>query len=493
MKRACGILLPVFSLPGNNGIGCFSKDAYQFVDFLKEAGQSWWQVLPLGPTSYGDSPYQSFSTFAGNPYFIDLEDLAKEGLLKEEELAAASAPGGTIDYAALYRSRFKVLKKAWARASDYRQKAREKFCKENEEWLPDYALFMALKDAHEGKAWMEWEEPIKRREKDALKAARKKYAKEISFYEFLQFEFHRQWKKLRKYANGKGIRIIGDLPIYVAHDSSDVWAYPKLFQMTDGEEPKSVAGCPPDAFSDTGQLWGNPLYDWDFHEKEGYHWWIRRMAHAFWLFDMVRIDHFRGFEAYYAIPYGAKTAEKGTWEKGPGMKLFKALRKELGEKPVIAEDLGFLTKDVRKLLKQSGYPGMKVLQFAFGGPGSEYLNHRHPENCIVYTGTHDNPTTLSWAAELGEREKKFLLNYLDLPKDASPEKICRRLVKEALSSPGFLAIVPLQDYLELGADARINIPSTLGGNWCWRLEGSSLTPSLAKKIKKLAKIYARDN
>ena len=493
MKRSAGILLPVFSLPSPGGIGCFSKEAYEFVDFLKAAGVRCWQVLPMGPTGYGDSPYQSFSTFAGNPYFIDPETLVAEGLLtnKEASSGASFSASGRIDYALLYRERYQLLRLAFGRTEHWREKERKRFGAGNGEWLPDYALFMALKDAHGGQSFFTWEEGLKKRDKTALEEAKRQYAEEIAFYEFLQFEFEREFMALKSYAGEKGIRIIGDLPIYVALDSADVWASPELFALDQNGDPKAVAGCPPDYFAPTGQLWGNPLYDWKAHEKQGYSWWIRRIRHVFHIFDMVRIDHFRGFEAYYSIPFGEPTAEHGVWEKGPGIRLFKAVKKELGKLDIIAEDLGFLTKDVRKLLKKSGYPGMKVLQFAFGEEDSEYLTYHHPENSVAYTGTHDNPTTLAWAEELPKKERRRLCAYLGLPPEASSKELLRGLVRETLVSPAALAVIPLQDLLELGKEARINVPSTLGGNWEWRLSGGELTEELAKKLKKQLKLFGR--
>ncbi len=497
MKRSAGILLPVFSLPGKNRIGCFSREAYEFVDFLKEAGQRYWQVLPLGPTGYGDSPYQSFSTFAGNPYFIDPETLCKEGLLTRKELQesetgeTASAPGKDIDYDALYRIRFRTLRLAFSRAGNYRKKDRERFAEKNRDWLPDYSLFMALKDAHGGKSFFQWEKPLVRRNPEALKEAREKYASDCAFYEFLQYEFRREWRALKKYANEKGIGIIGDLPIYTACDSADFWGRQELFRTDPEGFPVAVAGCPPDAFAETGQLWGNPLYDWEVHRKEGFAWWIRRIGYQLELFDLLRIDHFRGFESFYVIPYGEATAVNGHWEKGPGMTLFRAVEKKLGKLPLIAEDLGFLTPQVRKLLKDSGFPGMKVLQFAFSGPDSGYLIHMHPKNSIVYTGTHDNPPTCAWAEELSGGERMFFLEYFGLSGDVSPGEICRLLVREALASPAKCAIIPIQDYLALGKESRINTPSTLGDNWLWRLPEEELTSALARRLKRQARVFGR--
>ena len=389
--------MPVFSLPSKYGIGCFSKEAYKFVDKLKKAGQSYWQILPLGPTGYGDSPYQSFSTFAGNPYYIDLKTLIKEGLLTKKECKAYDFGENDkeIDYEKIYRSRFKVLKKAYDRFE--KNEEFTSFINENDYWLEDYALYMAIKDRNNGVSWKEWEAPLRDRDEAALAQAREELAEEIDFYRFQQYEFDRQWKKLHAYANAQGVKIIGDIPIYVAFDSADTWASPKLFQFDENNNPTGVAGCPPDAFSATGQLWGNPLYNWEYHKETGYAWWIQRIAYCLKLYDVVRIDHFRGFDEYYAIPYGDETAVNGKWMPGPGMDLFRAIEAKLGRPEIIAEDLGFLTSSVLKLLEDSGFPGMKVLQFAFDArESSNYLPHTYPTNCVVYTGTHDNDTTRGW-------------------------------------------------------------------------------------------------
>ena len=495
--RKCGVLLPIFSLPSEYGIGTFSKEAYEFVDFLKEAGQSYWQILPLGPTSYGDSPYQSFSTFAGNPYFIDITTLIEEGLLTKEDADKCDF-GGTeehIDYEKLYRSRFVLLKKAYdnidkAKNADKLKKNFETFKKKREnDWLPDYSLFMALKNDYDGRGWNTWEESIRLRKPAAMKKAKEKYAKEIDFYSFLQFLFLEQWTKLKKYANDNGIEIIGDIPIYVAFDSADTWANPELFQLDKKNMPTDVAGCPPDAFSATGQLWGNPLYKWDYHEKTGFKWWMKRIEHCYRLYDVVRIDHFRGFDEYYAIPFGDPTAEFGEWRKGPGYKLFETMKKELGEKKVIAEDLGFLTPSVIRLVKKTGYPGMKILQFAFDSrEESDYLPHNYTKNCIVYTGTHDNDTTRSWFDHLPRDDKKFAKEYLGIKtaKDA-----VWATIRASFASVSDTVIIPMQDYLELPGYARINTPSTLGGNWVWRMKKDAPTPELCQKMHDFARVYRR--
>lgn len=499
MKRASGILLPVFSLPSEHGIGCFSKEAYQFVDMLKKAGQSYWQILPLGPTGYGDSPYQSFSTFAGNPYFIDLAALAGEGLLTDAESREydSEEQDESIDYEKIYKTRFKVLKKAHERFRDrmagwhHEREAYERFISENAFWLDDYSLYMAVKDKNDGVSWNEWDAPLKNREEEALSEAREELAEEISFYKFQQYEFDRQWKKLHSYANEQGVKIIGDIPIYVAFDSADTWAAPQMFQFDENNEPEGVAGCPPDAFSATGQLWGNPLYDWEYHKKTGYEWWIRRIEHCLKLYDVVRIDHFRGFDEYYSIPYGETTAINGQWMPGPGMDLFRAIEEKLGRPEIIAEDLGFLTPSVLKLLKDSGFPGMKVLQFAFDArESSNYLPHTYPENCVVYTGTHDNDTTRGWYHAVGKCARDFAKEYMCKPR-LDEDSLAEDFICLAMGSVADLCVIPMQDYLGLGSEARINIPSTLGGNWVWRMKKGQFDEETAAEIYRVTKLYGR--
>lgn len=491
--RACGMLLPIASLPSKYGIGAFSKSAYEFVDMLEDAGQKYWQILPLGPTSYGDSPYQSFSTFAGNPYFIDLEQLVEEGLLTEQECEECDFGEDPryVDYGKIYKYRFQLLKKAFQRSQIAGDGEYQAFCEENKSWLLDYALYMALKNHFGGVSWIQWEEPLRNREEEALREAKEEYAEEIEFYQYLQYLFLLHWKKLKAYANGKGIQIIGDIPIYVAFDSADTWSAPEMFQFDENREPVAVAGCPPDGFSATGQLWGNPLYDWDYHEKTGFAWWIQRIDYCFRLYDIVRIDHFRGFDEYYSIPYGDKTAEFGHWEKGPGLKLFTALKEKLGDLPVIAEDLGFLTPTVLKLVQDTGYPGMKVLEFAFDSrEESDYLPHTYPRNCVVYTGTHDNQTVAAWYQELQGQDKVFAMDYMNLY-GRDEKQIHMDFVRAALSSVADTAIIPVQDYLGLGSEARINTPSTLGENWKWRLLPGEIAEKKVKEIRRLAKIYGR--
>ena len=486
--------MPIFSLPGKYGIGSLGKESHEFVDRLVEAGQSYWQILPLGPTGYGDSPYQSFSTFAGNPYFIDPDILVEEGLLTEKEVNSYDfgRKADEIDYDKLYKSRYKMLNKAFRRADLANDKAYARFCRTNKFWLEDYALYRAIKNAHGGISFIEWDEPVRERDKKTLEIYKKKCAKEIEFYRFLQYKFFAQWKALKKYANSKGIRIIGDLPIYVAFDSADTWAGPELFRFDERGYPTAVAGCPPDGFSATGQLWGNPLYDWEYHKKTNYKWWIQRIRSSFELYDVVRIDHFRGFDSYYAIPYGDLTAEFGKWEKGPGFALFAAVRKALGDVDLIAEDLGFLTPSVLRLVKKTGYPGMKVLQFAFDHrEESDYLPHNYVSNSVCYTGTHDNDTTVGWFKSLKGADRKMALSYLNRDSFSSDRDISVSFAKLAMGSVSKLCVIPMQDWLGLDGKARINTPSTLGDNWGWRMKKGAFTKKLAKQMRDITKLYGR--
>lgn len=489
--RKCGVLMPISSLPSRFGIGGFSKEAYDFVDFLAAGGQSLWQILPLGPTGYGDSPYQSFSTFAGNPYYISLDALIEEGLLTEQECESCDYGDNPeyVNYEKIYNTRFKLLRMAFDRANILENEEYKSFVEENKEWLKDYAMYMAIKDSKNGIAWIEWDEDIRLRKPEAMVRYEKELEDAINFYSYQQYLFATQWAALKAYANKKGVDIVGDIPIYVAFDSADTWANPELFQLDEENIPTGVAGCPPDAFSATGQLWGNPLYRWDYHEKTGFAWWIRRLAYCFKIYDMVRIDHFRGFDEYWAIPYGDPTAEFGRWEKGPGYALFDAMKKALGNRPVIAEDLGFLTPSVLKLVKKTGYPGMKILQFAFDPrEESDYLPHNYPKNCVVYTGTHDNDTVNGWIAALGRKDLAFAKKYIGVKRTSD---ICSSLIRTALASVADTAIIPLQDYLELGSEARINTPSTLGGNWEWRVAADACTPELSSRMLDLAQTFGR--
>ena len=493
MKRAAGVLLPITSLPSKYGIGCFSKEAYEFVDKLAEAGQSYWQILPLAPTSYGDSPYQSFSSFAGNPYFIDLETLIQEGVLTKAECDACDFGDNPtqIDYGKIYAERFALLRKAYERSEIYRRPEFAEFCQQNAWWLDDYALFMAVKKRFGGQAWIKWAEDIRKRWGFAMDYYRRECYYDIEFYKYLQYQFTVQWMRLKEYANNRGVQIIGDIPIYVAFDSADAWSNPELFQFDSDYQPLAVAGCPPDAFSATGQLWGNPLYRWDYHRSTGYDWWCRRLAYCFKMYDVVRIDHFRGFDEYYSIPYGDETAVNGHWEKGPGIELFQVIESRLGKQNIIAEDLGFMTDTVIQLLKDSGYPGMKVIEFAFD-PREEtnYLPHSYDRNAVVYTGTHDNETLVQWYKGLDEESKVFAAEYMNNA-STPDEKKYWDFVRLAMMSSANLCVIPVQDYLGLDAEARINHPSTLGGNWSWRMSGDMLNAEDIKKIYALTKISAR--
>ena len=491
--RASGVLMPITALPSRYGIGCFSKEAYEFVDFLVNAKQKYWQVLPMGPTGYGDSPYQSFSTFAGNPYFIDLEELTENGWLTHKECDAADfgSDSGKVDYEKIYFSRFALLRKAYSRSKIDNNSEFQSFVKKNAFWLDNYALYMAFKTSYKGKSYLEWKDDDRLHKSSAVKNFSSKPAnvKEINFWKFLQFLFFKQWFGLKKYANDKGIEIIGDIPIYVAQDSADAWANPELFLLDENGLPFGVAGCPPDYFSATGQLWGNPLYRWEYHKKTGYEWWIKRLTMCFEMYDIVRIDHFRGFDEFYFIPYGDKTAEFGHWEKGPGYDLFETMKKKIGKKPIIAEDLGFLTKSVKKLVKKCGYPGMKILEFAFdSNEDNDYLPHNYDKNCVVYTGTHDNDTVLGWFGSMKKSDRVTAKKYLNIKKDSD---ICWSLIRLAHQSVADTCIIPIQDYLELGSCGRINTPSTLGNNWDWRMDENAYTQKLAEKIADVTKTYGR--
>ena len=494
--RASGVLMPIFSLPGKYGIGCFGKEAYNFADSLKAAGQTYWQILPLGPTGYGDSPYQSFSTFAGNPYYIDIESFPETVLPKKiRNSFDFGKDSSKVDYGRLYEGRLELLYHAY-QVENYCGLEKEypefePFCRENDFWLSDYALFMSIKEDKGGLPWYEWEKGLRDHDEKALEPLRSRLGDRIRFHKWLQFRFHSQWKALKGYANKLGIRFIGDLPIYVSYDSSDVWASPELFAMDGERRPRWVAGVPPDAFSATGQLWGNPVYDWGYHEHTGFAWWIKRIEKSFELVDMLRLDHFRGFDEYYCVPFGDPTAEGGHWEKGPGMKLFDAVKRKLGDKAIIAEDLGILTDSVRELLKESGYPGMKVLEFAFDPDGkSDYLPHHWIRNCVGYTGTHDNQTLSAWYGELSRAELRFMTDYMDLdPKDRSGWN--DRMIRSVLGSTADTAIIPMGDWLGLGKEARINAPSTFGGNWTWRMDKKAFDRKLIKRMRHFSELYGR--
>ena len=488
--RTAGILLPVSSLPSPYGIGSFGQEAYRFIDFLQAAQQQFWQILPIGPTGYGDSPYQSFSAFAINPYFIDLDTLVEKKLLTAAEIDAESfgKDPAVVDYYKLYQNRYPLLKLAVNRF-DTACEAFVHFKAQQADWIEDYALFMALKAEHGMRAFSTWPAALRTRQPAAMAQAKERLAEQIVFWQVVQFLVYEQWASLKAYANAHHVELIGDIPIYVSPDSSDLWANPTLFQVDDEGNLLEVAGCPPDAFSADGQLWGNPLYAWQRHLDTGCAWWVRRMRHASTIYDVVRIDHFRGFESYYAIPAADKTAAGGTWRKGPGMDFVGVLKEKLPGVRIIAEDLGFLTQGVRQLLADSGFPGMKVLQFAFDSrEESDYLPHNYTSNSVVYTGTHDNTTTADWEHSTPADDVAMARAYLDItPQDS----LARKFIRAALGSVSDTAIIPLQDWLALGAQARINTPSTLGGNWLWRMQTTTCTPTLAQEIAQLTKLYGR--
>ncbi len=498
MNRAAGILLSVSSLPGRFGIGCFSKSAYDFVDWLKEAGQTYWQILPLGPTSYGDSPYQSFSTFAGNPYFISLDELIEEGVLTEKECKNADfgKKADDIDYEKIYKKRYPLLRKAYERSRVSENPDYVRFVEENRWWLSDYALFMAVKDRFEGAPWTEWAEDIRLRWSNAMDYYRRELYYDIEFQQYLQYKFFGQWRRLKAYANEKGIRIIGDIPIYVAMDSADAWAHPELFQLDENNVPTAVAGCPPDGFSADGQLWGNPLYRWDYHKNTGYDWWMSRMWYCFQLYDVVRIDHFRGFDEYYSIPFGSENAKNGHWEKGPGIDLFRCMERRLGRHEVIAEDLGYVTDSVRELVRESGFPGMKVLEFAFdsrdSGSANDYLPHNYIENSVAYTGTHDNETVTGWFKSITKEERQMARDYL-CDQHTPAKELYQSFIALVMRSSSRMCIVPMQDYMGLDNRCRMNQPSTLGKNWKWRLVKGDLSEELKEEILAVTKRYGRMN
>ena len=466
--RSCGVLTHISSLPGKYGIGTMGKEAEAFVGWLSAAGQTYWQILPIGPTGFGDSPYQSFSAFAGNPYFIDPDGLGEAGFVTAEELREAEYHGdpAAVDYGWLFESRRTLFCRAMSRFFAAPPTDFEEFCAKEDWWLGNYTLFMAVKDAHDGLPYLRWEAELRRRDPAALQMWRVKCAEGVRYYQMLQYLFYTQWKRFKQYANDHGIQLIGDIPIYVAPDSADVWANPHLFLLNDEEKPTQVAGCPPDLFSADGQLWGNPLYDWAAMQRDGYRFWLARLAACLRLHDVVRIDHFRAFADYYCIPATDDTARNGVWRLGPGMDLFDTIRCRFGDLPIIAEDLGSLSDAVTTLLRDSGLPGMKVLQFAFDPYGdSEHLPHHHPQNAVVYTGTHDNDTTAGWFAA-NPAEAAFARRYLRM---GAAENPVRPFMQGALASPAAVCVLTVQDLLGLGAEARMNTPSVPEGNWTWRL------------------------
>lgn len=491
-KRGAGILLPISSLPSNYGIGTLGEEAFRFIDQLKEAGQRYWQVLPVGPTSFGDSPYQSFSAFAGNPYFIDLDILMEEGLLKKEEVESVSwgADPTDVDYALLFQNRFPVLKKAYGRSRHKEEKEYSVFLKQNKYWLQDYCMYMAIKFHFQNQEWQRWDEDIRYRKKAALKKYQEQLAEEIGFWEFCQYKFFQQWDRLKKYAHRKKIRLIGDIPLYVSMDSADVWAHSDLFELDERKKPINIAGVPPDCFSEDGQRWGNPLYNWTAMESDGFRWWAKRMKANAGLYDVIRIDHFIGIVNYWSIPASCPTAVDGKWRKGPGKKLTDVIKQATKGTDIIAEDLGVVGPNVRKLIAKTGWPGMKILEFAFDGTAdNEYLPHNYrTSNCLVYGGTHDNATLMGFYGAKKKKELKYLMNYLHISKK---KEIPRAMIRAAYGSIASTAIFQMQDILELDNRARMNLPSTVGTNWRWRMLPGQFTEDHIRMLKKYCRIFGR--
>ena len=494
-ERSSGILFHPTSLPGKYGIGTLGKEAYAFIDFLKKSRQKLWQTFPLGPTGYGDSPYQSFSSFAGNPYLIDFDLLIEAHLLSEEDLRDVFFGDNEeyIDYGAIYNQKYPLLRKAYEnfKSSDNHEMKEnlEHFKRENASWLNDYSLYISLKNHFNGLPWNEWAHDIKNREHGAMEHYKNELADDIEYHNFIQFLFFKQWGDVKRYANENGIKIIGDIPIFVAADSSDAWANPEIFLFDEERKPVKVAGVPPDYFSATGQLWGNPLYNWQKLKETNYSWWVERVRANLSTCDIIRIDHFRGFEAYWAVPYGDDTAINGQWEPGPGIDLFNAIKSQLGELPIIAEDLGLMTQGVIDLREATGFPGMKILGFAFdSGEENDYLPHTYTKNCVVYTGTHDNDTLIGWFQKAKEEDRQFARDYLN---SRSDDEIHWDAIRGAWSSVASMAISPVQDFLGLGSEARINTPGVAAGNWQWRLRHGVLTDELAERIAKLTRVYSR--
>ena len=500
-KRCSGILMPISSLPGGYGIGSMGKPAHDFVDFLAKAGQIIWQILPVGPTGYADSPYQSCSAFAGNPYFIDLDLLAADGLLTKKDYAAINWGGDAahVDYGTLYEKRFAVLRKAYANflkkrpVPGYETPYPDdwyRFCFLSSDWLPDYCLYMAIKEANGMVDWQQWPRALRVREPEALAEFKAEHAGEIEFWAFLQYEFDRQWRALHAYAKEKGVAIMGDIPIYVAADSADAWAGRELFETDAEGKPRRVAGCPPDYFAADGQLWGNPLYDWDYHRRTGYAWWIRRIRHALFIYDILRIDHFRGFESYWSVPFGAPDSSFGRWAKGPGSDVFDAVAEHLGELPIIAEDLGFMTPEVIAMREHTGFPGMKILQFGFDSEGDSLdLPHHYVANTVAYVGTHDNETAMGWFKDTATPDvREKTMRYLALGPGETVAQGCNRAIAASVSDT---CIFRMQDLLGLDNSARTNTPSTVGKNWRWRMLPDAVTPEVEAELSDLTTTYYR--
>ena len=495
-NRSGGILLHPSSLPGPYGIGDLGPQAYRFVDWLVSTGCKLWQVLPLGPTGYGDSPYQCFSAFAGNPYLISLDALLEDGLLTQDDLTDLPAfKSSLVEYGQLIPWKLEILQKAFSRlpsVSDQMSQDFEQFRAGNASWLDDYALFMSLKEANGGGPWSDWDESLRKREPAAMEKARTDHREDILRYSFYQFLFFRQWHRLLLYANERDIKIIGDIPIFIAYDSADAWANPELFFLDEKSLPTVVAGVPPDYFSETGQLWGNPLYRWDVHKASGYVWWLERFRSVLNFVDVVRLDHFRGFAGYYEIPYGAPTAETGQWMTGPGKDFFNTVSRELagaenGTLPIIAEDLGVITPDVVELRDGFNLPGMKILQFGFSGADNSFLPHNYSTNCVAYTGTHDNDTAIGWFESAPPEERTFALRYLN----SDGSDFAWDLIRAVWSSVAVYAVAPMQDILSLGTEGRMNFPSRLGGNWEWRMQEDNLDEALAERLREFNELYLR--
>ncbi|MEI6101099.1 MAG: 4-alpha-glucanotransferase [Eubacteriales bacterium] len=491
MKRSSGILLHISSLPSRFGIGSMGGAAYAFIDFLERSGQTYWQVLPINPTGFGDSPYQSFSTHAGNPYFIDLELLCGQGLLELSECESLDwgSDAGSVDFALIYENKNKILRIAFERGFNEQDSDYIHFC-ENNEWLLDYAVFMAAKQRYGMAAWQDWEdERLRVHEESAIQGFAVQYKDEADFYRYIQFLFYTQWESMKRYAGSRGIKIIGDIPIYVAGDSADAWANREMFYLDGKNQCELVAGCPPDFFSEDGQYWGNPVYNWEYLKQTRYKWWMSRLKSVSKLYDIVRIDHFRGFESYYAIDAGQETARFGKWRKGPGMDFFNELERCLPGMPIIAEDLGYLTEEVHELLEETGYPGMKVLQFAFDSDSAnEYLPHHYNQNCVVYTGTHDNTTIAAWLMESPGEHIAFARKYAALTDEEGSNW---GMIRLAFMSVANLAVIPMQDFLNLPSAARMNQPATVGENWRWRISPDYASEALIKRIRKLTGLYGR--
>lgn len=494
-KRVSGVLMHISSLPSNYGIGTFGKEAYDFIDFLHRTKQKYWQILPLTTTSYGDSPYQSFSAIAGNTNFIDLDLLVEDKLITIEEILEIDfyEKEDIVNYEKVFYGRRKLFKKIAnnfkQKIDGYEKKEYEKFLLENEKWLNDFSLFMAIKDYFDLKSFYYWDEDIRNRKKEAVEKYSKKLFKEIEEYKILQYLFFKQWNNLKKYANSKNIEIIGDMPIYIAEDSVEMWTKSELFE-TKNNKPTLVAGCPPDSFSDDGQLWGNPIYNWKKMEEEKFEWWVYRIEEAFKIYDVVRIDHFKGFSDFWAIPYGEKTAKNGKWIEGPRLKLFNRIKEKLGDLNIIAEDLGYMDENSIYLRDTTGFPGMKILQFAFYDDDSQELPHYYINNSVAYTGTHDNDVINSWYETLNDKQKERVHKYLNIRND---EKITRAMLRGIYSSVAFLSVATMQDLLDKNGESRMNFPGKIGNNWIWRMKKDELTNEVEKLLYDLTKTYNREN